>query len=81
MVGKKEFTLRQRIHYWFCDLFNIVSYDDFYNFCENLDKYFISQNNFNRLVGDRLHLKLKDDDFLKENKKVEKDNNDRGMFG
>ena len=71
---KNKFTLRQRIHYWMCDVFNLVSQDDFISFCEHLDQYLAKQNQFNQLVGNKLKLKRKD-------KEIDSGNIDRGMFG
>ena len=70
MKVKRNFSVRQRMHYWLCDTFNVVSQDYFIEFCENIDRYLHVQNKFNRAVGEKL--KLKDDD---------KDGIDRGMFG
>jgi hypothetical protein len=86
---KLKESLRTRLHFWLCDRFNIVSandfvifYDDVYNAFKhvqekfkNVDKFEKSQIDLDRVIADKLKIKMLDD----EKKKVEC--NDRGMFG
>lgn len=67
--------VRARLHYWLCDRFNVVSLDEFFGYTQQIEEYLKAQNSFNKIVGKRLHLQMK------QEKVVEKDNKDRGMFG
>lgn len=77
---ERKLSMRRRFHYWFCDVFNIVSQDYFIEFCENIDRYLYSQNQFNMLVGSKLKLKRKSE-MIKHDSETQEDNKERGMFG
>jgi hypothetical protein len=86
---RHRFKMWQRFHYWLCDLFNLCSFDDLLFLRGDLNSVFVkidgklgehnrfwkSQDEFNRLVAERLHLKMKNEEKLKE---VEE--NDKGVY-
>ena len=81
---KSKLSLRQRIHYWLCDMLNITSNDDFFTFVEQIDLYLKSQNSFNQLVGQRLKLNpisISVEKSMEKEKEKIKDNAEKGMFG
>ena len=73
---RNKLSLRQRIHYWLCDALNIVSADEFNGLIESLDQYFFAQNRFNRLVGERMKLAIKEE----HDEEKRKNNLDKGMI-
>jgi len=94
MTKKKEkIKLSKKIHYWFCDLFNVVSKDDFYALLYDFDRvlgslnnFIVAQTKFNKVVAEKLSLSQKDflddatDEYKKKNAELEKDSLER-MFG
>lgn len=88
-LKKKDsrFTLRQRVHYWFCDRFNIVSYDDFVDLMSLLDKKFLSIDHFarsqaelDRKMVERLSLQYEFDEGKSKNDKAVRDSYERGVY-
>lgn len=69
--------MRQRFHFWLCDVLNLVSQDYFIEFCETMDKYLYQQDMFNRVVGNKLRLQKPGTEIKPDTKEAE----ERGMFG
>jgi len=88
MDGEEKLSWRKRIHYWLCDLFGVVSCDDFYalykdmeKFVQAVDIFAKSQAEFNQLVAEKIGIRMKDDAETKmKNMLSEKDSMER-MFG
>jgi len=75
----EKIGLRDRFHYWCCDRLGITSIYDFYGFAENVDKYILAQDKFNRLVGEKLHLQIKTDKNEIKRSKEDKMNEEESM--
>jgi len=74
-------SFRMKLHFWLCDLFNLVSFDDFSELVfecskriNDIDNFIKAQTEFDERIAERLHIGKKFDDS------IEKDNDDRGVY-